>query len=105
MRTLFVLAAAVAALALPASAQAVGVPINVHIVPTGDGQYAWACEARANPLAVSSFNLWCGNQEAVGVAPAVKAAGGVTSTSTVCWRVVFWMSKGGVADDEGCTTL
>jgi hypothetical protein len=104
MRKILLATAALAALAVPASAQAVNVPVNVTIVPVADGQYAWTCEARANPLVVTNFNLWCNNEQAVGVAPAVKAAAGVSSTPTVCWSTVFWF-KGGVASDQDCVTL
>jgi opacity protein-like surface antigen len=103
MRKILLAAAALAALAAPATAHAVDVPVDVQIVPIGNGQYAWTCAGHANPVAVTSFNLWCNGQSAVGVHP-VKAIGGVSSTPTVCYRVVFWF-KGGVASRDDCVSL
>ena len=103
MRKLLMTAAALAALAVPATAQAVDVPVEVVITPLPNGQYAWTCVGHANPLHVSNFNLWCNGQAAVGVSP-VKAAAGVSSTPRVCYSLVFWY-KGGIADRDDCVTL
>lgn len=103
MRKLLLTAAALAALAVPSTAQAVDVPVEVVITPLPNGQYAWTCAGHANPVHVSNFNLWCNGLQAVGISP-VKATAGVSDTPKVCYSLVFWY-KGGVASRNACETL
>lgn len=100
MRKLLLTAAALAALAVPSTAQAVDVHVEVAFAPLPNGQYGWTCVGQANPIHVTNFNLWCNGLEAVGISP-VKAIAGVSNTPSVCYRVVFWY-KGGVASREDC---
>jgi hypothetical protein len=110
-KKLTILAACGASLALPTSAAAVDVPVNVVIQPIPNSepvQYAWACEARANPVFVHDFNLWCNGQTAVGLSPVFAATGGTSATPTVCYRVSFSYGSGFPpqwASREDCVSL
>ena len=108
MRKLLLPPAAAAALAGPGTpAHAVDVPVDVQMAPiAGTRDWAWTCSARANPLHVKAFNLWCEEQEAIGFDPFAKATAGIAPRALVCYRLVFWPVKGDVVSrDETCVTV
>lgn len=92
--------ACAAALAVPATAQAVDVPVTTTAKPIGStGLFAWACEAHANPLVVTSFSLTCNGMHGSG--PVAVLAGTGSGTPKVCY-VVFFTFKGGSASRSAC---
>lgn len=88
------LAAAAAALAVPASASALQPAVHTTAQQIdGTGKFAWTCAARALPP-ITTFTLRCNGISAVGAGPVATISGVSTGAPRVCWSGSFTYGTG-----------
>ena len=93
-RKLIAVAVAGAALAGPSTASALEPAVYTTAQPIdGTGQYVWSCVSRALPP-ITSVNLYCNGQSAVGGFPVATISGIGTGEPRVCWGGSFQYGTG-----------